>query len=71
MLELLCLHKGTTLHYDLFRRHLFGDDPANWRCRSMIGVQMCKLRKRLAKATEGEHYIETVYGGGYVLRDPK
>ncbi|MEO1788044.1 MAG: helix-turn-helix domain-containing protein, partial [Pseudomonadota bacterium] len=30
-----------------------------------------KLRKKLAKATGGHHYIETVWGRGYVLRDPK
>ncbi|MEL7544797.1 MAG: DNA-binding response regulator, partial [Pseudomonadota bacterium] len=26
--------------------------------------------KKLAAATGGEHYIETVWGRGYVLRDP-
>ncbi|WP_375211199.1 winged helix-turn-helix domain-containing protein, partial [Hyphococcus sp.] len=31
----------------------------------------CKLRKKLAAATQGEHYIETVWGRGYVLRDPQ
>ncbi|HAQ35312.1 MAG TPA: DNA-binding response regulator, partial [Alphaproteobacteria bacterium] len=30
----------------------------------------CKLRKKLASATDGNHYIETVWGRGYVLRDP-
>jgi two-component system cell cycle response regulator CtrA len=28
------------------------------------------LRKKLAQATGGDHYIETVWGRGYVLRDP-
>jgi two-component system cell cycle response regulator CtrA len=31
---------------------------------------VCKLRKKLATATNGENYIETVWGRGYVLRDP-
>ncbi|NIR45410.1 MAG: DNA-binding response regulator, partial [Gemmatimonadetes bacterium] len=31
---------------------------------------VCKLRKKLAAATGGENYIETVWGRGYVLRDP-
>jgi len=31
---------------------------------------VCKLRKKLSTATDGEHYIETVWGRGYVLRDP-
>ena len=29
------------------------------------------MRKKLAAATQGEHYIETVWGRGYVLRDPQ
>ncbi|MBV8088262.1 MAG: response regulator transcription factor, partial [Alphaproteobacteria bacterium] len=33
-------------------------------------VFVCKLRKKLAQATGGRHYIETVWGRGYVLRDP-
>jgi two-component system, cell cycle response regulator CtrA len=33
-------------------------------------VFVCKLRKKLSTATGGEHYIETVWGRGYVLRDP-
>lgn len=36
----------------------------------IIDVFICKLRKKLAEATEGENYIETVWGRGYVLRDP-
>jgi two-component system cell cycle response regulator CtrA len=32
---------------------------------------VCKLRKKLAAATGGESYIETVWGRGYVLRDPQ
>jgi two-component system cell cycle response regulator CtrA len=36
----------------------------------IIDVFVCKLRKRLAQATGGKHYIETVWGRGYMLRDP-
>jgi two-component system cell cycle response regulator CtrA len=36
----------------------------------IIDVFICKLRKKLAAATHGKHYIETVWGRGYVLRDP-
>src|SRR5438309_981848 len=36
----------------------------------IIDVFVCKLRKKLAQATGGDHYIETVWGRGYVLRDP-
>jgi DNA-binding winged helix-turn-helix (wHTH) protein len=37
----------------------------------IIDVFVCKLRKKLAEATGGDHYIETVWGRGYVLRDPE
>ncbi len=36
----------------------------------IIDVFICKLRKKLAEATGGTNYIETVWGRGYVLRDP-
>ena len=69
MLELLCLRKGTTLTKEMFLNHLYGgmDEPEL----KIIDVFICKLRKKLAAATEGEHYIETVWGRGYVMRDPQ
>jgi len=68
MLELLSLRKGTTLTKEMFLNHLYGgiDEPEV----KIIDVFTCKLRKKLAAATGGEHYIETVWGRGYVLRDP-
>ncbi|MEM0927716.1 MAG: response regulator transcription factor [Pseudomonadota bacterium] len=68
MLELLSLRKGTTLTKEMFLNHLYGgmDEPEL----KIIDVFICKLRKKLSSATEGEHYIETVWGRGYVLRDP-
>ena len=69
MLELLSLRKGTTLTKEMFLNHLYGgmDEPEL----KIIDVFICKLRKKLQQATGGEHYIETVWGRGYVLRDPK
>ena len=69
ILELLSLRKGTTLTKDMFLNHLYGgmDEPEL----KIIDVFICKLRKKLTTATEGENYIETVWGRGYVLRDPK
>ncbi|MCP1167855.1 response regulator transcription factor CtrA [Limimaricola litoreus] len=69
MLELLSLRKGTTLTKEMFLNHLYGgmDEPEL----KIIDVFICKLRKKLAQATGGEHYIETVWGRGYVLRDPE
>jgi two-component system cell cycle response regulator CtrA len=68
ILELLSLRKGTTLTKEMFLNHLYGglDEPEL----KIIDVFICKLRKKLATATAGEHYIETVWGRGYVLREP-
>ena len=68
MLELLSLRKGTTLTKEMFLNHLYGgmDEPEL----KIIDVFICKLRKKLASATNGKHHIETVWGRGYVLRDP-
>jgi two-component system cell cycle response regulator CtrA len=68
ILELLSLRKGLTLTKEMFLNHLYGgmDEPDM----KIIDVFICKLRKKLAQATGGDHYIETVWGRGYVLRDP-
>ena len=69
MLELLSLRKGTTLTKEMFLNHLYGgmDEPEL----KIIDVFICKLRKKLAEATGGESHIETVWGRGYVLREPQ
>ena len=68
ILELLSLRKGTTLTKEMFLNHLYGgmDEPEL----KIIDVFICKLRKKLSTATGDENYIETVWGRGYVLRDP-
>ncbi len=68
ILELLSLRKGTTLTKEMFLNHLYGgiDEPEL----KIVDVFICKLRKKLAAATRGESYIETVWGRGYVLREP-
>ena len=69
ILELLSLRKGTTLTKEMFLNHLYGgmDEPEL----KIIDVFICKLRKKLASATNGANYIETVWGRGYVLREPE
>jgi len=66
-LELLALRKGKTLTKDVFLSSLYGgmDEPGA----KIVDVFICKLRKKLAPATDGRHVIETVWGGGYVLRE--
>ena len=68
ILELLALRKGTTLTKEMFLNHLYGgmDEPEL----KIIDVFICKLRKKLANASNGKNYIETVWGRGYVLREP-
>ncbi|MBU1377639.1 MAG: response regulator transcription factor [Alphaproteobacteria bacterium] len=66
-LELMALRKGKTLTKDIFLSSLYGgmDEPGA----KIVDVFICKLRKKLAPATDGRHVIETVWGGGYVLRE--
>ena len=68
ILELLSLRKGTTVTKEMFLNHLYGGvhEPEI----KIIDVFVCKLRKKLAQATGGNHYIETIWGRGYRLRDP-
>jgi len=68
MLELLSLRKGTTLTKEMFLNHLYGgmDEPEL----KIIDVFICKLRKKLDVVSGGQNYIETVWGRGYVLREP-
>ena len=69
MFELLSLRKGTTSTKEMFLNHLYGgmDEPEL----KIIDVFICKLRKKLSIATNGENNIETVWGRGYVLCDPE
>jgi Transcriptional regulatory protein, C terminal len=62
------LRKGTTLTKEMFLNHLYGgmDEPEL----KIIDVFTCKLRKKLANASNGKNYIETVWGRGYVLCEP-
>jgi two-component system cell cycle response regulator CtrA len=68
MLELLSLRKGTSVTKEMFLTNLYGgmDEPGI----KIIDVFICKLRKKLANVSFGKNYIETVWGRGYVLRQP-
>lgn len=67
ILELLAMRKGTVLTKEMFLNHLYSsmDEPEI----KIIDVFVCKLRKKLAKASGGVNYIETVWGRGYMLKD--
>src|SRR6202040_3591043 len=57
MLELLSLRKGTPLSKEMFLNHLYGgiDEPEV----KIIDVFICKLRKKLANASNGKNFVET------------
>jgi two-component system cell cycle response regulator CtrA len=67
MLELLCLHKDRPVTKEMFFNHLYGgmDEPEA----KIIDVFISKIRKKLANASMGQNYIETICGRGYVLRE--
>jgi two-component system, cell cycle response regulator CtrA len=68
ILELLSLRKGMTVSKEMFLNQLYGgmDEPEI----KIIDVFICKLRKKLADASNGKDYIETVWGRGHALREP-
>jgi len=68
MLELLALRKGTPITKEMFLNHLYGgmDEPTQ----KIVDVFICKLRKKLARASNGKDYIDTIWGQGHVLREP-
>lgn len=68
MLELMALRKGNTLSKEAFVNHLYNgmDEPDP----KIVDVFICRLRKKLADLSDGDNYIETIWGRGYMLRDP-
>jgi len=68
ILELLILRLGVTVTKEMLLGHLYGGkhEPEL----KIIDVFVCHLRKKLAQATDGKHYIETVWGRGYRLCAP-
>jgi two-component system, cell cycle response regulator CtrA len=69
ILELLSLRKGTTVTKEMLIKHLYSDarEPEV----KIIDIFVCHLRKKLAQANRGQHYIETIWGRGYALREPQ
>ena len=67
ILELLVLRKGMVLTKEAFLNHLYGgmDEPEV----KIIDVFVCKLRKKLARAG-AEGIIGTIWGRGYMIREP-
>lgn len=68
MLQLLATRKGTIISKEMFLSQLYGE-KAEVPDVKIIDVFVCKLRKKLADASGGQDYIETVWGRGHMLRD--
>ena len=66
MLEMMAMRQGSTITKEMFLNGMYGgmDEPEL----KTIDVFICKLRKKLADASGGKSYIETVWGRGYALR---
>lgn len=69
ILELLAIKKGTVLTKEMFLSHLYSgiDEPEI----KIIDVFICKLRRKLEKASNGINFIETVWGRGYIFAEFK
>jgi two-component system cell cycle response regulator CtrA len=69
ILELLAQRQGSAITKEMLLNHLYGgmDEPGQ----KIIDVFICKLRQKLADSSGGKNYIETIWGRGYVLRDPQ
>jgi two-component system cell cycle response regulator CtrA len=69
MLELLSIRKNTVLTKEACLNYLYNglSEPEI----KIIDVFICKLRKKIAAAAGGDSLIETVWGGGYMLRDAR
>lgn len=67
LLELLCLRRGMTVSKEQFLNHLYGgmDEPEI----KIIDVFLWRIRHKIEKLSDGEQYIQTVWGRGYVLRE--
>jgi len=65
LLELLSLHKGKSISTEICLSYLYSDadEPDS----NSLNVFIYKLRKKLAKASGGKNYIETMWGHGYAL----
>jgi two-component system cell cycle response regulator CtrA len=70
VLELLSLRKNSVLTKEMCLNYLYNglSEPEI----KIIDVFICKLRKKIAAASgDGNGVIETVWGGGYMLRDQR
>lgn len=70
LLELLALKKGITVSKETFLNQLYGimDEPPDSK---IIDVFLCKMRRKIKVLTNGEDYIQNIWGRGYILKVPE
>src|SRR3954451_23431802 len=66
VLELMAMRPGVAITKQMFLNAIYGgmDEPEL----KIIDVFICKLRNKLADASGGKSYIETIRGHGYLMR---
>jgi two-component system cell cycle response regulator CtrA len=70
IVEILAQRKGQVVSKQSFMTHLYAADNGEEPAMKIIDVFICKLRKKIIQASGGADYIGTIWGTGYILRDP-
>lgn len=69
VLELLARRRGQAVSKAALHAHLYGEGPGPEA--RIVDVFLCRLRRKIADATGGEAPIETVWGAGLRLAEPR
>jgi two-component system cell cycle response regulator CtrA len=70
IVEIMAQRKGQPVSKQSLMTHLYAADSGEEPAPKIIDVFVCKLRKKIMEASGGADFIGTVWGTGYVLRDP-
>jgi two-component system cell cycle response regulator CtrA len=70
IIEIMAQRKGQPVSKQSLMTHLYAADSGEEPAPKIIDVFICKLRKKIMDASGGADYIGTIWGTGYVLRDP-
>jgi two-component system cell cycle response regulator CtrA len=66
-LELLILRRGAIITKEMFLNYMYcGLDEPDFK---IVDVFVCKLRRKMAEASGGTNFIETVWGRGYTIKE--
>jgi two-component system cell cycle response regulator CtrA len=65
-LEILMLRMGMPVGVETFLQHIY--DVGQMPSKKVLDVFISQLRKKLREASDGDPYVETVWGEGYTIR---